>query len=170
MLVPRYTSVMISEDGIQGPYKIVAGPVFHNRPDLHKHNNEDPTVWYSGGRYYIMYNHWPSKTCHFFSSEDGINDWTYRGIAYKKGESKIFKYTDGTVNMWEFVERPTAHVDAETGHVTHFNFSVIDVGKGGDQGNDKHGSKIVVVPFDGEAFDRDMQKIVDQEKAARSKK
>ena len=107
---------MISEDGIQGPYKVVAGPVFDTRPELHRHHNEDPTVWYSGGRYYIMYNHWPSKTCHLFSSEDGIHDWTYRGIAFKKGESKIFKYTDGTVNMWEFVERPTAYV--ENGHVT----------------------------------------------------
>ena len=163
MLVPRYTSVMISEDGIQGPYKVVAGPVFHNRPELHRHHNEDPTVWYSGGRYYIMYNHWPSKTCHIFSSEDGINDWKYRGIAFKKGSSKIFKYTDGTVNMWEFVERPTAFV--ENGHVTHFNFSVLDVHKGSDGANDNHGSKIVVVPFDGEAFDRDMQKIVDKENA-----
>lgn len=44
--------------------------------------------------------------------------------------------------------------------MTHFIFSVIDVGKGRDQGNDNHASKIVVVPFDGEALDHDMQQLV----------
>ena len=78
----------------------------------------------------------------------------------------MFQYTDGAVNDWTFVERPTAYV--ENGHVTHFIFSVIDLGKGQDRPNDNHGSKIVVVPFDGEAFDRDMQAIVAAEKAAPS--
>jgi hypothetical protein len=31
------------------------------------------------------------------------------------------------------------------------------LGKSGDGANDNHGSKIVVVPFDGEAFDRDLK-------------
>lgn len=30
--------------------------------------------------------------------------------------------------------------------------------------NDNHGSKIVVVPLDGEAFDRDMQQVVAAER------
>ncbi len=85
-------------------------------------------------------------------------------MAFKKGEDKVFRYTDGTVNDWTFVERPTAYV--ENGHVTHFIFSVIDLGKGQDRSNDNHGSKIVVVPFDGKAFDRDMQAIVAEENAA----
>lgn len=112
--------------------------------------------------YHIVYNHWPTKTSHHFTSEDGIADWKYRGIAFKKEEFKIFKYTDGTINDWQFVERPTAYV--ENGHVTHFMFSVIDVKKGQDRGSDNHASKIVVVPFDGVAFDKYMQKLVKEEK------
>lgn len=167
MLVPRSTAVMISDDGILGPYKIMHDRVYAKYADiLPQTKNEDPTVWYSGGRYHIVYNHWPTKTSHHFSSEDGISDWKYRGIAFKKGEDSIFTYTDGTVNDWQFIERPTAYVDEETGHVTHFIFSVIDVKKGQDRGSDNHASKIVVVPFDGERFDRDMQKLVTAEERA----
>jgi hypothetical protein len=43
-------------------------------------------------------------------------------------------------------------------------FSVIDVKKGQDRGSDNHASKIVVVPFDGVAFDNYMQKLVKEEK------
>ena len=157
MLIPRSTAQMISEDGILSPYKIMGSRIFEKYPELPQDRNEDPTVWYSGGRYHIVYNHWPTKTSHHFTSEDGINEWTYRGIAFKKGETKIFRYTDGTTNDWEFIERPTAYVDEETGHVTHFIFSVIDVHKGQDGANDNHASKIVVVPFDGEAFDKWME-------------
>lgn len=161
MIIPRSTAPMISEDGILGPYKIMGDRVFVKQfPELNVHHVEDPTVWHSGGMYHIVVNHWPSKTSYHFSSMDGIHDWKYRGIAFKKEETKIFRYTDGTVNDWVYVERPTAYVDEETGHVTHFIFSVIDVKKGQDKANDNHASKIVVVPFDGEAFDRDMQKIV----------
>lgn len=162
MIVPRSACIMISDNGILGPYKIVYDRVYKNYPELPQTKNEDPTVWYSGGRYHIVYNHWPSKTSYHFTSEDGITDWKYRGIAFEKGESKIFKYTDGTVNQWEFVERPTAYV--ENGHVTHFIFSVLDVHKGKDLANDNHGSKIVVVPFDGKAFDKYINKIVRKEK------
>ena len=157
MIIPRTTAPMLSEDGILGPYKVMGKPVYSRYPDLPQTRNEDPTVWYSGDMYHIVYNHWPSKTSYHFTSNDGINDWTYRGIAFKKDESKIFRYTDGTVNDWEFIERPTAYV--ENGHVTHFIFSVIDVHKGNDGGSDNHGSKIVVVPFDGERFDKDMQEL-----------
>jgi hypothetical protein len=99
------------------------------------------------------------KTSYHLTSEDGIHNWKNRGIAYRH-DANIFRYTDGTVNQWTIVERPTAYV--ENGHVTHFNFSVIDVSKGEDRANDNHGSKIVVVPFDGEAFDRDMQSQVEK--------
>jgi hypothetical protein len=158
MIVARSTAVMISDHNILGPYKIMSERVYKDYPELPQERNEDPTVWYSGGMYHIVYNHWPSKTSHHFTSRDGVHDWTYRGIAFKKDESKIFRYTDGTVNDWEFIERPTAYV--EDGHATHFIFSVLDVHKGRDLANDNHASKIVVVPFDGKAFDRDMQKLV----------
>jgi len=32
-----------------------------------------------------------------------------------------------------------------------------------EKGNDNHGSKILVIPFDGVAFDSDMKKLVDSE-------
>ena len=37
-------------------------------------------------------------------------------------------------------------------------FAVINVEKELDKPNDKNGSKIIVVPFDGEAFDHDLEK------------
>ncbi|GAA3615274.1 glycoside hydrolase family protein [Flavivirga amylovorans] len=167
MLIGRSTAVMISDNGILGPYKIMNDRIYRAYPELPQTRNEDPTIWYSGGMYHIVYNHWPSKTCHHFSSVDGITDWKYRGIAYKKGRDPIFRYTDGTENKWTFIERPTAFV--ENGHVTHFIFSVIDLGKGQDRPNDNHASKIVVVPFDGEAFDTYMQALLKAEESTLNK-
>lgn len=157
MIVARSTAIMISEDGILGPYKIVSDRVYKDDPRLPQTRMEDPTAWYSGGMYHMLVNHWPGRTTYHFSSLDGIKDWKYRGIAYRKDKS-LFRYTDGTVNDWPMVQRPTAFVN--DGHITHFNFSVIDVTKGEDRGNDRHGSKIIVIPFDGERFDRDMQALV----------
>ena len=162
-IIARSTAPMVSEKGILGPYAILGEQVYKKYPELPQSRNEDPTVWYSGGLYHIVYNHWPSKTSYHFTSEDGINDWIYRGIAFKKDESKIFKYTDGMINDWEFVERMTAYVDEKAEHVTHFIFSVLDVHKGKDGANDNHASKIVVVPFDGKAFDKWMENIVKNE-------
>lgn len=158
MIIPRSTAPMLSTNGILGPYKIMGDRIFSKQfPDVNLPYMEDPSVWYSGGMYHIVVNNWFLKTTYHFTSKDGINDWKYRGIAFKKG-AKFFKYTDGTVNEWMYVERPTPYV--ENGHVTHFIFSVLDVNKGQDRGNDNHGSKIVVVPFDGKAFDKYMQKVV----------
>ncbi|MDZ8120007.1 DUF7594 domain-containing protein [Pontiella agarivorans] len=152
-IVARSCAILISDDGILGPYKIVAGRAYGDIPGLPQENMEDPTVWYSGGLYHIVVNHWPTDTSYHLTSEDGIHDWVNRGIAYQHGKG-IFRYPDGTVNEWETVQRPTAYV--EDGHLSHFNFSVIDVQKGADVGNDNHGSKIIVVPVDGEAFERDL--------------
>jgi hypothetical protein len=38
-----------------------------------------------------------------------------------------------------------------------FTFAVVDVPKDRECGNDSHGSRIIVVPFDGAAMDRDLQ-------------
>ena len=54
----------------------------------------------------------------------------------------------------------------ENGHITHFTFAVIDIPKEENKGNDRHGSKVIVVPFDGAAMDRDLAEIVKREKAA----
>ncbi len=154
-IICRSTAVLESEDSVLGPYKVLTKNRYYMHPELAHSYNEDPTMWYSGGLYHTVYNHWPSKISHHFASKDGVNDWVYMGEAFNKAESKIFRYTDGTINDWEFIERPTVYV-AESGHPSHFIFSVIDVVKGADKANDNHASKIFVVPFDGEAFDRYM--------------
>ncbi|VGO20416.1 glycoside hydrolase family protein [Pontiella sulfatireligans] len=163
MLVPRSASILISEDGILGPYKIVTERIYKGMPEIPQKRMEDPSVWYSGGMYHMTVNYHIDNVTYHFSSEDGIHDWKYRGIAFRN-DGDFFKYTDGTVNHWPIVQRMTVFV--EDGHPTHFLFSVIDSRKGEDGPNDKNGSKIVMMPFDGEAFDRDMQNIVAAEKAA----
>ena len=85
---------------------------------------------------------------------DGIHNWTYRGVAYD--ETKDFvRYTDGTVNHWTKLERPGVFI--ENGHVAAITLAVIDVEKEQEHGNDGHGSKVIVIPFDGAAMDRDLQ-------------
>ncbi len=159
MIIGRSTAPLISENGILGPYKIMGYPVYGKYLHLPQGFNEDPTVWYSGGLYHIVYNHWPSSVSYHFTSKDGISDWRFRGEAFNKKTSPIFKYDDGTENKWVMIERPTA-VIGDDGHVSHFLFSVINTGKGGDAGNDRDGSKIVIVPFDGKAFDEYMAEVV----------
>jgi len=66
----------------------------------------------------------------------------------------FIRYADGTVNRWNKIERPGAIM--KDGHVAYFTFSVIDVPKDKEKGNDRHGSKVIIVPFDGEALDRDI--------------
>lgn len=155
MLAARTTAVMISDNGLAGPYKIMNEPVYNNHPVPSNEGgaNEDTAIWYCGGLYHILYNNWPTKTFYHFSSEDGIHDWKYRGIAFTK-EAGVFEYTDGTYNDWNFIESPTAFTEDDK--VTHFKVAVIDVHKGEDRGNDNHRSKIIVIPFDGDGFNKDM--------------
>jgi len=49
----------------------------------------------------------------------------------------------------------------ENGHVTHVTLAVLDVPKEQEKGNDNHGSKVIVIPFDGAALDRDLQNAPD---------
>jgi hypothetical protein len=69
----------------------------------------------------------------------------------------MIRYTDGTVNHWNNMERPGVFL--VNGHVAYFTFAVLDVPKNQERGDDIHGSKVIVVPFDGVAFDRDMEKL-----------
>jgi hypothetical protein len=77
----------------------------------------------------------------------------FQGVAYYP-EADFIKYADGTVNHWNKLERPGVLI--ENGHVTAFTLAVIDVPKEQEKGNDGHGSKVIVIPFDGEATDRDL--------------
>ncbi len=76
-----------------------------------------------------------------------------QGLAYEPGADFI-RYTDGTVNHWNKLERPGILI--ENGHVTAVTLAVIDGFKEEENGNDGHGSKIIVILFDGAALDRDL--------------
>jgi enterochelin esterase-like enzyme len=111
-------------------------------------------VWYSAGLYHIVVNGWSDRKAYHLTSPNGITNWTFRGLAYDPTKDFV-RYTDGTVNHWDKMERPG--ILLENGHVTHFTFAVLDVPKDEEHGDDTHGSKIIVVPFDGAALDRELQ-------------
>ena len=151
MIVPRSGHVFISKaaDGILGPYQDL-GPSFPKGiPNL-----EDPCVWYSGGLYHIVVNSWSTRKAYHLTSKDGKSNWLNRGLAYDPTRDFI-RYTDGTVNHWHKLERPGVFL--ENGHVTAVTLAVLDIPKEQQKGNDNHGSKIIVIPFDGAALDRDLQ-------------
>ncbi|WP_010180543.1 glycoside hydrolase family protein [Aquimarina agarilytica] len=160
MLLARHCVPMLSNSGILGPYKMMSDKAWKGVDGIPQFKMEDPTIWYSNNLYHIVVNHYGDDTTYHLTSEDGLHNWQNRGIAFKKDQS-IFRYDDGTTINWYTVQRPTVYTDGET--VKAFNFSVIDVHKGRDNGNDNHGSKIVVVPFNGKAFAEYMNTLVQQE-------
>ena len=162
MIVQRSGQIMLAKD-IVGPYVIQGPSIYKGISGLPQEHLEDPVVWYSGGLFHIIVNSWKMRKAFHLTSEDGIAGWTSRGLAYDPTIDFI-RYTDGTVNHWEKIERPAVFI--ENGHVTHFTFAVIDIPKEQNKGNDRHGSKVIVVPFDGAAMDRDLAQVVRREKAA----
>jgi hypothetical protein len=159
MIVPRSGAVLISKDGILGPYVVQGPSVYPSVAGLPQHdigNLEDPVVWFSGGLYHIVVNNWSDRKAYHITSVDGINNWIFRGLAYDP-TTDFVRYTDGTVNHWYKLERPGVVI--ENGHVIAVSLAVLDVPKNEEKGNDSHGSKIIVIPFDGEAMDRDLQNL-----------
>jgi hypothetical protein len=153
-IIARSGAIWISRQGILGPY-IVQGPsIYPTIAGLDQHDLEDPLIWYSGGLYHIVVNSWSDRKAFHLTSIDGIHDWRYRGLAYDPTRDFI-RYTDGTVNHWNKLERPGVYL--ENGHVIAVTLAAIDNPKEEQLGNDGHGSKIIVIPFDGAAMDRDLQ-------------
>ncbi len=149
--------IMISDQGILGPYVQQGSKIYPGIAGMPQHllgSLEDPVLWYSGGLYHLTVNNWSDRKAYHLTSKDGINDWTYRGLAYD-ATADFVRYTDGTVNRWTKLERPSVYL--ENGHVTALTLAVIDVQKDQEKGSDGHGSKIIVIPFDGAAMDRDLQ-------------
>jgi MYXO-CTERM domain-containing protein len=150
MIVPLGGFVMISDTGITGPYKVVTDNIFpQNVAGYPSATREDPVVWFSGGQYHVLVDDYHDRKAMHLTSPDGVT-WKYAGLAYDPTTDMV-RYTDGTVNHWFKLERVGVYM--ENGHVTYFTFAAIDVDKTLDLGNDKHGSKIIVVPFDGAKFD-----------------
>lgn len=154
MIVPRSGAVLISKTGILGPYTVQGPSIYPTVPGLPQHdlgNMEDPVIWFSGGLYHIVVNNWSDRKAYHLTSANGITGWQYRGLAYDP-TADFVRYTDGTVNHWNKMERPAVLI--ENGYVVAVTLSVIDVPKEEEVGNDNHGSKIIVIPFDGIGLDR----------------
>jgi hypothetical protein len=182
-IIQRHGLIALSTSGICGPYKaqqptntypsseaIPAQNSASIYPNRKKHLDsmapstvestyslaEDPVIWFSGGQYHVLYDYPDDRVGYYLSSADGIHNWADEGLAYDpRYAQQIFSYTDGTVDHWFKMERPGVLV--ENGHVTHLTFAVSDVDKNNQisAGTD-HGSKVIVVPFDGVALDADM--------------
>ena len=156
-IVPRSGAILISKTGILGPYVVQGPSIYRGLPGLPQHdlgNLEDPVVWFSGGFYHIVVNNWSDRKAYHLTSVDGITGWQYRGLAYDP-TTDFVRYANGVVNHWDKMERPG--VLLENGHVTAVTLAVLDVPKDQEKGDDTHGSKVVVIPFDGAALDRDLQ-------------
>jgi hypothetical protein len=143
--------MMVSTSGLTGPYVVKTDMVYPNIPYAPGGTPEDPCLWFSGGQYHMVYSYPLDRKMYHLTSRDGLT-WANKGLAVDATKPFI-RYTDGTVNTWNKLERPQVYL--EDGHVKYFTFAAIDVDKGDDRGNDNHGSKIIVVPFDGVAFDAD---------------
>ena len=181
-ITQRHGLIALSTSGICGPYKAQqptntypsseAIPSQYSAsiyPNRQKHSDpmgpstvestytvaEDPVIWYSGGQYHVLYDYPGDRVGYHLTSTDGIHNWTDQGLAYDpRYAQQIFSYTDGTVDHWYKMERPNVLV--ENGLITHVTFAVADVNKDNQiPAGTNHGSKVIVVPFDGVAFDKD---------------
>lgn len=157
-IVQRSGQILISRKSILGPYKVEGDSIYRgltSLPQDHLERLEDPLLWFSGGWYHIVVNNWGDRRAYHLISRNGITDWKFQGLAFDPGADFI-RYTDGSVNHWNKLERPG--VVMENGHVIAITLAVIDVAKEDENGNDGHGSKVTVIPFDGAAMDRDLAK------------
>ena len=158
-IVERSGQILISKSGILGPYEPQGPTIYRGLKGLPQRDLgrlEDPTLWYSGGWYHVLVNHWEERRAYHLISRNGVDNWIVQGLAYEPGADFI-RYASGTANHWNKLERPA--VIMENGHVVALSFAVIDVAKEAELGNDRHGSKVIVVPFDGAAMDRDLARI-----------
>jgi hypothetical protein len=158
-IVPRSGQVLISRTGILGPYEVMGDSLYYGLagiPQRDMRAYEDPVIWFSGGWYHVIVNHWRERRAYHLLSRDGITGWRFQGVAYEPGADFI-RYTNGTLNHWDKLERPG--VLMEDGHVKAMTFAVTDTPKDLQTGSNGHGSKIIVVPFDGAALDRDLAKV-----------
>jgi hypothetical protein len=117
---------------------------------------EDPHIWISGGVYHVLYSGSGDRVGYHLYSADGINDWKDDGLAFNpRLYQKIFCYEGSTTcTQWYKMERPG--VVLENGHPTHVTWAVADVDKDNQiPAGSNHGSKVIVVPFDGVTFDTD---------------
>ena len=117
---------------------------------------EDPHIWYSAGTYHVIYSGSMDRVGYHLYSSDGLTNWKDNGYAWSPRDyQKIFCYEgSSTCSQWYKMERPG--VVLENGHPTHITWAVADVDKDNQiPAGSNHGSKVIVVPFDGVTFDTD---------------
>jgi hypothetical protein len=117
---------------------------------------EDPHIWYSAGTYHVIYSGSQDRVGYHLYSSDGLTNWKDNGYAWSPRDyQKIFCYEgSSTCSQWYKMERPG--VVLENGHPTHITWAVADVDKDNQiPAGSNHGSKVIVVPFDGVTFDAD---------------
>jgi len=151
-IIARSGAIWISKNGILGPYEIQGPCIYPKITGLKLQNLEDPVIWYSGGFYHIIVNSWSSRKAYHLTSVDGINAWKYQGLAYDP-TANFIRYTDGTINHWSNLERSSVFL--ENGHIVALTLAATDLPKGGKQNPRGAISKILVLPFNGAALDRD---------------
>lgn len=159
IMVQRSGQILVSEKSILGPYRVTGDSIYRALPGLpqfHLQNLEDPVIWYSGGWYHMLVNQWEHRQAYHLISRNGIAGWRFQGLAYEPGADFI-RYTNGVVNHWNKLERPG--VVLENGHVVALTFAVIDVPKEEQTAGSHHGSKVIVIPFDGKGMDSDLSDV-----------
>lgn len=150
-IINRTGDIAISDD-LMGEYEVQTRNIWGQVRGMPTECIEDAVMWYSDGLYHVTVNKWDSRNAYYLTSENGIDGWKLNdGSAYQP-DTDFLRYTDGTVNHWNKIERPNVYI--EDGVVTAMTFSVIDVPKDKEGGRDSHGSKVIVVPFDGEELHR----------------
>lgn len=150
-IINRNGDIAISDD-LLGTYEVQTRNIWGQVRGMPTECIEDAVMWYSDGLYHVTVNKWDSRNAYYLTSENGIDGWKLcEGSAYQPDED-FLRYTDGTVNHWNKIERPNVYI--EDGVVKAMTFSVIDVPKDQENGRDSHGSKVIVVPFDGEELHR----------------
>ena len=159
LMIQRSGQILVSETSLLGPYKVAGDSIYRGLPGLpqfHLQSLEDPVIWFSGGWYHVLVNNWEQRRAYHLISRDGISGWKFQGLAYEPGADFI-RNANGVVNHWNKLERPG--IVLENGHVVALTFAVIDVPKEEQTPGSRHGSKVIVVPFDGAAMDRDLASV-----------
>lgn len=137
---------------VRGPWTTQRQKLWWDIPGMNTSALEDPVLWYSDGMYHIVVNNWQEKYAYYLTSYDGVQDWTlHTGTAYSaETMAQHLQYTDGTKNSWTKLERPGVYI--EDGTLKAMTLAAIDSEKDDDRGNDEHGSKVIVIPYNGKAL------------------
>lgn len=139
LMINRHGQAWFSKDGLSTYYRVSPERVYP--PAEGKY--EDPVVWKDHVQYHLIVNDWLGRIAWYERSKDGINWKVDPGEAYVPG---IAVHASGVKEDWFKYERIRMLQD-EHGRAIAANFAVIDVLKHSDLPNDKHSSKLTVIPM-----------------------